>query len=86
MAGWAWPAVRWGLATSAILVVVSRPFVARWGYDPANPTALPRNYGVGVAIAIALVWVAAGVWAAAIRHRRPGGAAPRSERAADGRS
>ena len=74
--GWAWPAVRWALATSAILLVVSRPFVARWGYHPANPTALPRNYGLGVAIAITVVWVLAGTWAMALRRRWPDRPAP----------
>jgi hypothetical protein len=60
--GWSWPAVRWGLFATAVLVAVSRPFVARYGWTPANRTALDRPYGRGVAVAVAVIWVAAGTW------------------------
>lgn len=66
---WAWPAVRWALMTTGVLVLVSRPFVAGYGYNPGNPTALNRNYGLGVSIALAVVWTAATVWAFLTRRR-----------------
>jgi hypothetical protein len=70
LSGWAWPALRWALATTAILLVVSRPFVNRSGYNPRNPTALPRNYGVGVSVAIGVVWLLALGGAIVLRRRQ----------------
>lgn len=58
-----WPALRWALAASAVVLVVSRPFVSGVGRRPDNPSLLPRSYGVGVAIAVASIWLAAGGWA-----------------------
>lgn len=68
---WAWPPLRWALATTAVLLVVSRPFVARYGYRAANPTALDRPYGAGIAVALGAVWAAAVAWAAVARRRPP---------------
>jgi hypothetical protein len=75
---WAWPATRWALATTAIVLAVSRPFVARWGYRAANPTALSRDYGAGTAVAVAAIWAVALAWAVRDARRRerlsrPGG-------------
>ena len=67
---WAWRPLRWALMTTAIVLVVSWPFVARWGYNPANPTALNRNYGRGVAVALAMVWAVTAVWALLERRAR----------------
>jgi hypothetical protein len=70
----AWPAVRWALATTGVLVLVSWPFVRGYGRRASNPSLLPRDYGTGVLVAVALVWLAAGVlalharWAGARRH------------------
>ncbi len=72
VAGWAWPAVRWAAMTTAILLVVSRPFVAGYGYNPDNPTALPRDYGLGVALALVVVWVTAAGWAVLTRRSAQG--------------
>jgi len=58
----AWPAVRWALAASAMLVLVSWPFLSGVGRRPDNPSLLPRNYVVGVAIVIGIVWLSAAVW------------------------
>ena len=71
---WLWRPARWALMTTAIVLVVSRPFVARWGYNDRNPTALSRNYGQGVAVALLVVWAATLVWAALERRseRRTG--------------
>lgn len=65
----AWPPVRAGLAATAILALVGWPFVRGYGDDPTNPSLLPRNYGVGLAAAIGVVWVAVAAWVA-WRHRR----------------
>ena len=85
---WAWPSVRWALMTSAILLVVSRPFVAGYGYNPQNPTALPRNYGLGVAVALVVVWAVAAIWALLLRrqagHRRWNRKAGRRRRSVTG--
>jgi hypothetical protein len=44
------------LVVSAIVVLFSIPFVARWGAQPDNPSFLPRNYSFGVAAVLAVVW------------------------------
>lgn len=70
----AWPAVRWALATTGVLVLVSWPFVRGYGRRAGNPSLLPRDYGTGVLVVVALVWVTTIVlvahawWADARRH------------------
>lgn len=54
--------VRWALAASATILVVGWPFVRGYGRQPANPSLLPRDYGMGVAVAMATVWAAATLW------------------------
>jgi len=58
----AWPAVRWALATSGIVLLVAWPFVRGYGRRSANPSLLPRNYGLGVAVALAVIWLCALGW------------------------
>jgi hypothetical protein len=58
----AWPPVRWALATSGVLVLVSWPFVRGYGRSPGNPSLLPRNYGGGLVVALAVVWAATGLF------------------------
>lgn len=53
----AWPLVRWALATTGVVALVSWPFVRGYGRRPSNPSLLPRNYGVGVTVALAMVWL-----------------------------
>ena len=48
--------VRWALATTAVLAVVSWPFVRGYGRQAANPSLLPRNYAAGVGVYVAVVW------------------------------
>jgi hypothetical protein len=69
---WAWPAVRWALFATAVLTVVSRPFVGRYGWNPANPSALDRPYGEGMVVVLVLVWASAAGWLLidASLHRR----------------
>jgi hypothetical protein len=57
-----WPPVRWGVATSAILVLVSWPLVRGYGEDPTTPSLLPRNYATGLAAAIVIVWLTVIAW------------------------
>jgi hypothetical protein len=66
----AWPPVRAGLVATAVLGLVGWPFVRGYGDDPTNPSVLPRNYGAGLAAAIAVVWLAVALWIAwsARRH------------------
>ncbi len=52
-----WPAVRWGLATTGVVALVSWPFVRGYGRRPSNPSLLPRDYGAGVLLVMAAVWV-----------------------------
>lgn len=77
----AWPAVRWGLITSGVVLLVSWPFVAGYGKRAGNPSLLPRDYGEGVAVCLLVVWlvVAALVLTGAARDRR------RTQRRAAGR-
>ncbi len=56
----AWPAVRWALATSGVVAIVSWPFVRGYGRRASNPSLLPRDYGTGVAVALAAVWLVCG--------------------------
>ena len=51
----AWPPVRAGALTIAVLTLVAWPFVRGYGRDPANPSLLPRDYGAGLAVAVAVV-------------------------------
>lgn len=59
----AWPPIRWALMTTAVVAVVSWPFVRGYGHQADNPSLLPRNYGAGVLVALGVVWVMAGALA-----------------------
>jgi hypothetical protein len=66
--------VRWALATTAVLAVVSWPFVRGYGRQAANPSLLPRNYAAGVGVYVAVVWGVAlllMVIGTVARRRRP---------------
>lgn len=65
----AWPAVRWALATTAVVALVAWPFVRGYGRRPDNPSLLPRSYGTGVVVALAAVWLVAAASAAWTSHR-----------------
>lgn len=61
-----------GLVLTAVVVAVSWPALRGYGRIASNPTYLPRDYASGLAVTLALVWVACGAWAGArlVRHRR----------------
>ena len=52
----AWPAGRWALAATAILVLVAFPLVRGYGRNGTIPSLLARDYGLGLVAAIATVW------------------------------
>jgi hypothetical protein len=69
-----WPPLRAGLFATGVLCLVAWPFVRGYGADPTNPSVLPRDYGAGLAAAIAVAWLVTGAWMAgrllAQRRRR----------------
>jgi hypothetical protein len=68
----AWAPVRWALATTGVLVLVAWPFVRGYGRRSGNPSLLPRDYGGGLLVALAVVWLAAAVLAVASTRRGRG--------------
>ncbi|MGH3716766.1 MAG: hypothetical protein ACRDT4_25400 [Micromonosporaceae bacterium] len=46
-----------GLFASVAVSVVALPFVLGYGYRPDLPSALPHNYGRGLAIILAGIWL-----------------------------
>jgi hypothetical protein len=83
--GWAWPAVGWALAASAVLTAFALPFIRGYGRDPTIPSLLDRDYALGLAVFVAAVWgIAAVVIAATCWARRSGGRVrPRARRPDD---
>lgn len=65
----AWPPVRWALALTGVLVLVGWPFVRGYGQAPSVPSLLARDYGEGLAVAVAVVWLVAAAWLAVRAHR-----------------
>lgn len=53
-----------------VFVLVSIPVLGRFGQRPDNPTLLPRDYGVGLIVALAVVWAATTAVFIAVGRRR----------------
>jgi MFS family permease len=71
------PAAQATLIVAGSVALVAIPVLGGWGRRPDNPTLLPRDYGLGLAIALAVI-VAAGLVGAARAARAPRApAAPR---------
>jgi hypothetical protein len=70
--GWARPVVQGALLISAAVTVVAFPLVLGRGRGADIPSALPRDYGRGVLITLAGVWIVAAALAAVrlLRQRR----------------
>ena len=67
------PAVVVGAAVSGVLALVALPFVLGFGADPANPSFLPRDYGVILLALVAGVLAVTAVAAVvAVRRARSG--------------
>jgi hypothetical protein len=60
----AWPAVRAGLLSTVVLCLVAWPLVRGYGRSASIPSLFPRNYGTGLAAALAVVWLGVAVWSA----------------------
>ena len=54
-----WSAVAVAALISVTLLAIAAPVLGRRGAIADNPTVLDRNYAVGVAVALAVVWGAA---------------------------
>jgi hypothetical protein len=67
----AWAAA--GLATSAVLALVAVPLLWRPEPAPLNPGLHDRHYGLGLAVALLVVWIGAALGAASrgLRRSRP---------------
>jgi hypothetical protein len=63
--------VRVGLATTALLALLTWPQVRGYGERPATPSALPLDYARNGAVALGVIWVAVSV-SVALRRRRTG--------------
>jgi MFS family permease len=71
------PAAQATLIVAGSVALVAIPVLGGWGRRPDNPTLLPRDYGLGLGIALAVI-VAAGLVGAARAARAPRApAAPR---------
>ncbi len=64
------------LLLSAVLLAVSWPALRGYGRVASNPSYLPRDYGRGLALSLAVVWAACGAWAVSRLLR--GRSAPRA--------
>lgn len=52
--------VQAALAVSAIVALFAWPLVRAYGLAAHNPTSLPHNYALNLAIVLAIVWATAG--------------------------
>jgi hypothetical protein len=53
--------VQAALAVSAIVALFAWPLVRAYGLAAHNPTSLPHNYALNLAIVLGIVWATAGV-------------------------
>lgn len=65
---------RWlagGLFVSGVVTLVAFPLVRGYGRRPGDPSAFPRDYGRGLLVTLAAVWLLTAVgWALAVARRR----------------
>jgi hypothetical protein len=67
--------VQAAMFVSAILAVISVPVIGRFGARRDNPSLLPREAGMGLLVALAVVWIVTGV-SLAVAWRRSRTATP----------
>jgi len=70
-------AVHAALFASAVLLVIGLPLALGYGREPGSPSVLPRDYGRGLGLALATVWLAAGAAVATSAVGRPRDASAR---------
>ncbi|MGH9189000.1 MAG: hypothetical protein ACRD0Q_03045 [Acidimicrobiales bacterium] len=56
--------VQGGLICSGLVTLYAFPFVRGYGRAPTNPSALPGNYGRGLAVILLAIWVVTAALAA----------------------
>ncbi len=61
--------LRSALALSLVCALLAYPALSDRGRRPSNPTLLPRDLAVGLALVLVAIWVAALLWALARRQR-----------------
>lgn len=61
--------VRAALVLSGAVSAVAFAFVVGAGRIADNPSAFPQHYGRNLALILALIWLAAAVWAAVLARR-----------------
>jgi hypothetical protein len=71
---WARASVQGGLFASAIISVFALPFVVGAGRLPDNPSKLPLNYGLGLVIVLAVIWLVSAALTLRAWRRTFGGA------------
>jgi hypothetical protein len=71
-----------GLVVSGVVGLWSWPFVRGYGRLANNPSILPRNYGIGLAVTLVAVWTAVLVTTLAARR----GGSGRADSRGDGRT
>ena len=59
--GWLRGPVQGALIVTGMLVLAVYPLVRGFGRRPADPSALPNNYAVGLLVVVVLVWIATSV-------------------------
>jgi hypothetical protein len=52
--------VQGGLLVSTVVVLFAWPFLRGYGLRPDNPSALPNNYGAGLLVVLAAIWLVCG--------------------------
>jgi len=62
--------VRTGLILTGTVLIVSLPLLLGFGRRATNPSALPLNYPLGLAVTVAAVWLGTGL-VALLRRRHP---------------
>ncbi|MEU8900497.1 hypothetical protein AB0C65_31855 [Nocardia sp. NPDC048505] len=56
-----WPTVAWAAICTLTLTLVALPVLGRSGAVAMNPTVLDRDYPLGFLLAVAVVWLVAGL-------------------------
>ncbi|MFB8274327.1 hypothetical protein [Nocardia colli] len=75
-----WGPMACGAVCTVVLVAIAAPVIDRGHAMPDNPTVLDRNYPLGLAVALILIWALV-IAAAAVRladHHRSRAETPRS--------